>query len=150
VRFVEVQLGGWDTHYDNFTAVEGRCKEFDQAYAALITDLEKRGCWMTRWWWSPPSSAARRRSRRSTTTAATTIPPRSPACWRAAASRAASSTGSPIPRRNKVKDGIGHRAGFQRHHRHALGLPHRGVSLMSPTKRPFKIADKGSWSDWKV
>ena len=43
VRFVEVQLGGWDTHYDNFTAVEGRCKEFDQAYAALITDLHKRG-----------------------------------------------------------------------------------------------------------
>jgi uncharacterized protein (DUF1501 family) len=38
-----VQLGGWDTHFDNFTAVEGRCKEFDQAYAALLTDLEKRG-----------------------------------------------------------------------------------------------------------
>jgi hypothetical protein len=43
VRFVEVQLGGWDTHYDNFTAVAGRCREFDQAYAALITDLDKRG-----------------------------------------------------------------------------------------------------------
>ena len=43
VRFVEVQLGGWDTHYDNFTGVEGRCKEFDQAYAALLTDLEARG-----------------------------------------------------------------------------------------------------------
>jgi hypothetical protein len=43
VRFVEVQLGGWDTHYDNFTGVEGRCREFDQAYAALITDLEARG-----------------------------------------------------------------------------------------------------------
>ena len=43
VRFVEVQLGGWDTHYDNFTAVEGRCREFDQAYSALLIDLEKRG-----------------------------------------------------------------------------------------------------------
>lgn len=43
VRFVEVQLGGWDTHYDNFTGVEGRCNEFDQAYAALLTDLEKTG-----------------------------------------------------------------------------------------------------------
>ncbi|MEO5715399.1 MAG: DUF1501 domain-containing protein, partial [Luteolibacter sp.] len=43
VRFVEVQLGGWDTHYDNFTGVAGRCQEFDQAYAALITDLEKAG-----------------------------------------------------------------------------------------------------------
>ena len=43
VRFVEVQLGGWDTHYDNFTGVEGRCQEFDQGYAALIADLAKRG-----------------------------------------------------------------------------------------------------------
>lgn len=43
VRFVEVQLGGWDTHYDNFTGVAGRCHEFDQAYAALIKDLEARG-----------------------------------------------------------------------------------------------------------
>jgi hypothetical protein len=43
VRFVEVTLGGWDTHYDNFTAVEARCRDFDQAYAALITDLAARG-----------------------------------------------------------------------------------------------------------
>jgi hypothetical protein len=43
VRFIEVELGGWDTHYDNFSAVEGRCREFDQAYAALISDLDRRG-----------------------------------------------------------------------------------------------------------
>lgn len=43
VRFVEVTLGGWDTHYDNFTAVQARCNDFDQAYAALISDLEARG-----------------------------------------------------------------------------------------------------------
>jgi hypothetical protein len=43
VRFVQVQLGGWDTHYDNFTGVAGRCREFDQAFAGLITDLDKRG-----------------------------------------------------------------------------------------------------------
>ena len=43
VRFVEVTLGGWDTHFDNFTAVEARCSEFDQAYAALIGDLASRG-----------------------------------------------------------------------------------------------------------
>lgn len=43
VRFVEVSLGGWDTHYDNFTAVQARCQDFDQAYAALITDLAARG-----------------------------------------------------------------------------------------------------------
>jgi len=43
VRFVEVTLGGWDTHFDNFTAVEARCGDFDQAYAALLTDLAARG-----------------------------------------------------------------------------------------------------------
>lgn len=43
VRFVEVTLGGWDTHFDNFTAVKARCAEFDQAYAALIKDLAAKG-----------------------------------------------------------------------------------------------------------
>ena len=36
-------LGGWDTHYDNFTAVEARCNVLDQAYANLLIDLEAKG-----------------------------------------------------------------------------------------------------------
>ncbi|MGB0774476.1 MAG: DUF1501 domain-containing protein [Akkermansiaceae bacterium] len=43
VRFVEVTLGGWDTHYDNFASVEARCKVLDQAYATLISDLAANG-----------------------------------------------------------------------------------------------------------
>ena len=43
VRFIEVGLGGWDTHYDNFTGVEQRCSELDQPLAALIQDLESKG-----------------------------------------------------------------------------------------------------------
>ncbi len=43
VRYVEVGLGGWDTHYDNFTAVEARCNVLDQAYANLLIDLEAKG-----------------------------------------------------------------------------------------------------------
>lgn len=43
VRFVEVTLGGWDTHYDNFTAVKARCDVLDSAYAALISDLKSKG-----------------------------------------------------------------------------------------------------------
>ena len=43
VRFVEVTLGGWDTHYDNFTAVEARAAILDTGFSALITDLETRG-----------------------------------------------------------------------------------------------------------
>lgn len=43
VRFVEVSLGGWDTHFDNFTAVQGRCEVLDPAYSSLLKDLKKRG-----------------------------------------------------------------------------------------------------------
>ena len=43
VRFVEVNLGGWDTHYDNFTAVEARAAVLDQGFSALIKDLESKG-----------------------------------------------------------------------------------------------------------
>ncbi|MEM9080156.1 MAG: DUF1501 domain-containing protein [Verrucomicrobiota bacterium] len=43
VRFVEVTLGGWDTHYDNFTAVEARAAVLDQGFAALVKDLEIQG-----------------------------------------------------------------------------------------------------------
>jgi hypothetical protein len=45
VKFVEVQLGGWDTHIDNFTAVRRLCAELDGPWAALIDDLEASGLW---------------------------------------------------------------------------------------------------------
>jgi hypothetical protein len=43
VRFVEVSLGGWDTHVDNFVSVEARCQTLDQGLSGLISDLERRG-----------------------------------------------------------------------------------------------------------
>ena len=43
VRYIEVTLGGWDTHYDNFTAVEARAAVLDKAYAALIKELKSKG-----------------------------------------------------------------------------------------------------------
>ncbi len=43
VRFVEVTLGGWDTHNDNFVRVPEQCAKLDQALAALLGDLDKRG-----------------------------------------------------------------------------------------------------------
>lgn len=43
VRFVEVSLGGWDTHNNNFDSVSRRAGTLDQAMAALLTDLERRG-----------------------------------------------------------------------------------------------------------
>ncbi len=43
VRFVEVSLGGWDTHQSNFTRVPERCDILDRGMGALISDLETRG-----------------------------------------------------------------------------------------------------------
>ena len=43
VRWVEVDLGGWDTHVDNFERVDDLCAVLDTGYAALIDDLYQRG-----------------------------------------------------------------------------------------------------------
>ena len=43
VPFVEVSLGGWDTHQDNWTRVKSNSQQVDAAMSALITDLKDRG-----------------------------------------------------------------------------------------------------------
>jgi uncharacterized protein (DUF1501 family) len=43
VPFVEVTLGGWDTHQDNFTRVKALSGQVDAAMSALIEDLKDRG-----------------------------------------------------------------------------------------------------------
>lgn len=43
VPFVEVSLGGWDTHFDNFNRVASLCRTLDGGLAALLTDLQSRG-----------------------------------------------------------------------------------------------------------
>src|SRR5207244_3161294 len=43
VSFVEVNLGGWDTHQDNFNKVAQNCKSLDPGMGTLIKDLHDRG-----------------------------------------------------------------------------------------------------------
>ena len=43
MRFVEVALGGWDTHQGNFVRVPERCSILDRGYATLLEDLHRRG-----------------------------------------------------------------------------------------------------------
>ncbi len=43
VSFVEVTLGGWDTHQNNFERVKTLSQQVDPAMSALITDLRQRG-----------------------------------------------------------------------------------------------------------
>lgn len=43
VPFVEVSLGGWDTHQDNFARVKNLSDQVDTATSALLNDLKERG-----------------------------------------------------------------------------------------------------------
>ncbi|MSR53375.1 MAG: DUF1501 domain-containing protein [Gemmataceae bacterium] len=43
VPFIEVNLGGWDTHQNNFDAVKNLCGILDPGWGTLMTDLESRG-----------------------------------------------------------------------------------------------------------
>src|SRR6202012_2737980 len=42
VKYVEVQLDGWDTHKDNFGRTKTLLSHFDPAIAALLNDLEDK------------------------------------------------------------------------------------------------------------
>ncbi len=43
VAFIEVSLGGWDTHQDNFNRVGTLCKTLDPGMGTLIKDLSDKG-----------------------------------------------------------------------------------------------------------
>jgi uncharacterized protein (DUF1501 family) len=43
IPFVEVHLGGWDTHQDNFDRVKNLSGQADKPWAALVNDLKERG-----------------------------------------------------------------------------------------------------------
>lgn len=43
VRYVEVQLGGWDMHNDVFGNLEDKAMQLDTGLAALLSDLDRRG-----------------------------------------------------------------------------------------------------------
>jgi hypothetical protein len=142
VRFIEVQLGGWDTHYDNFTGVAGRCQEFDQAYAALITDLEKCGKLQetlvvvaTEFGRTPELKAEHKDGRDHH--------PEAFSCLLAGGGiKGGVKYGATDASGSKVKDNLVSVQDFNATIAHALSLPYETV-VMSPTKRPFKIADKG-------
>ena len=143
VRFVEVQLGGWDTHYDNFTAVEGRCKEFDQAYAALLTDLEKRGMLKdtlvvvaTEFGRTPDIKVNDNNGRGHF--------PAAFSCVLAGGGvKGGQRYGSTDGSGKKIQENKVSVQDFNATIGYALGLPY-DLTLMSPSKRPFQLADKGT------
>ncbi len=142
VRFVEVQLGGWDTHYDNFTGVEGRCREFDQAYAALLTDLEACGklqetlvVLATEFGRTPEINTDHNGGRDHHPSAFSCV-------LAGGGVKGGHKHGLTDAAGGKVKDGMVTVQDFNATIAYALGLPHDEV-IMSPSRRPFTMADKG-------
>jgi hypothetical protein len=43
VTFIEVSLGGWDTHQDNFERTKTLSQQADKGFATLVADLKSRG-----------------------------------------------------------------------------------------------------------
>ena len=43
IKFIEINNGGWDTHVDNFTKLDNKLKEVDDALSSLVLDLEGEG-----------------------------------------------------------------------------------------------------------
>ncbi|MEK7953893.1 DUF1501 domain-containing protein [Luteolibacter soli] len=142
VKFVEVQLGGWDTHFDNFAAVEGRCKEFDQAYAGLLKDLESKGMLkdtlvvVATEFGRTPTIKTEHQNGRDHHPAAFT-------CLLAGGGvKGGYKHGETDPKGERVKDKPVMVQDFNATIANAMGLPHDLV-VMSPSGRPFKFADKG-------
>lgn len=143
VRFVEVYLGGWDTHYDNFAGVAGRCNEFDQAYAALISDLDSRGLLKdtlvvvaTEFGRSPEINTEHNNGRDHH--------PSAFSCLLAGGGvKGGFAYGKTDASGSRVKSDPVPVQDFNATIAHALGLPHDQV-VMSPSRRPFRFADKGS------
>ena len=143
VRFVEVQLGGWDTHYDNFAAVAGRCNEFDQGYSALLKDLASRGLLedtlvvVATEFGRTPEIKAEHNDGRDHHPAAFT-------CLLAGGGvKGGFKYGKTDAKGERVKENPVEVQDFNATIAYALGIPHEQI-IMSPSKRPFRFADKGT------
>ena len=141
VRFVTVEYGGWDMHSQIVAGMNGQMPAFDQAFAALIRDLDRTGLL------EPDGrdglERVRPHAQRSTRTAAATTGPRSSASsWPAAASRRGRFTVRPTPRRaSPRRDPIGPEDLATTVY-HLLGIV-ADKELMAPGNRPIEIVDGG-------
>lgn len=142
VRYVEVTLGGWDTHYDNFTSVEARCKVLDRAYATLLLELESKGllditivALSTEFGRSPEIVAEHNNGRDHHPTAFSSLL----AGGGIKGGMVHGKTDSKGMRVKKDKVGV---EDFNATIAHALGMDTSAV-LLSPSGRPFQVAHKG-------
>ena len=140
VRAVEVTLGGWDTHNNNFLSAPEKAEILDQGISALLTDLERRGMLeqtlvvlATEFGRTPKINQNEGRDHY----------PKAFSCLMAGGGvkggyvHGKTSAGGEVVEENPVKI-----PDFNATVAYALGLPLDQV-LYSPSKRPFTVASKG-------
>ncbi len=142
VRFIQVTHGGWDTHYDNFTAVPARCKDLDDGLSALLKDLNRRGLLQetlvvvaTEFGRTPEIVAEHQDGRDHY--------PKAFSCVLGGGGINGGQTyGKTDPNGAKVIENLTSPQDLNATIAHALGLPVDQV-IISPSGRPFTVANKG-------
>jgi hypothetical protein len=141
VRCVEVQFGGWDTHYKNFEAMERKLPVLDAALASLLGDLESRGLLeetlvvLGTEFGRTPDIRVEHEGRDHY--------PKAFTCLLAGGGIQGGRTYGKTDKEGKeVVEKAVEVPDFNATIAYALGLP-LGFSVHSPSGRPFKVADKG-------
>jgi len=142
VRFVEVDFGGWDTHGDNFTRVQEKGQILDQALASLLADLESSGLLdstlvvlATEFGRTPQIQTARNNGRNHY--------PQAFSCLLAGGGiKGGIKYGKTDKEGREIVENMVVVPDFNATIAHALGIPLE-KKTMSPSMRPFTVADKG-------
>ena len=141
VRFVEVNLGGWDTHNDNFDRVPEQAEILDVGLATLLEDLTMRGLLESTLvvlgtdFGRTPDIDTGRKGRNHY--------PKAYTCLMAGAGVAGGQRYGKTDEKGKAPEEKPVRVvDFNATIAYLMGLPLDKV-ITSPSKRPFTIADKG-------
>jgi uncharacterized protein (DUF1501 family) len=140
IRFVEVSLHGWDTHKGNFTVTPDLCEKLDKGLSALIQDLHDRDLLKdtlvvvaTEFGRTPRVNMSLGRDHY-------------PKAFSAALFGGGVKSGAIYGATNETGEEVAAKRitipDFNASIAYALGLPLDQV-VISSSKRPFKIADKG-------
>ena len=141
VRFVEVNLGGWDMHNTIDTAMDRNGNTLDTGFAALLQDLEDKGllestlvCLGSEFGRTPDINENDGRDH---------YPLAYSTVFAGAGIKGGYVHGSTDKDGRRVADKQATPSDFQATIGHAMGLPVDEV-VMSPSNRPFTVGDKGN------
>ncbi|GAA5149367.1 DUF1501 domain-containing protein [Prosthecobacter algae] len=140
VRFVEVSLGGWDTHAANFVRVPELCDTLDKGLATLLQDLNARG--LLKDTLVVLTSEFGRTPDINQNVGRDHYPKAFSAVLAGGGIAGGMTYGKTDKEGREVAENKVQIADFNATIAYALGLPLDQV-IYSPSKRPFTIADKG-------